>query len=131
MKDGKVTARTAEITASRLRAGTWEARLAFPGGEAPAIDLWHADRRIGSVTVAGDERPGEWLLSAPIPAETISDGVQTFLLRDATSGETLAHFSILAGAALDHDIRAEMDLIRAELDLLKRAFRRHCAEGDS
>lgn len=129
MRDMKVTARMAEITASRVRAGTWEARLAFAGTEAPAIDLWHADRRIGGVTVVGDERAGEWLLTAPIPAETISDGVQTFLLRDAASGETLGHFSILAGAALDDDIRAEMDLLRAELDLLKRAFRRHCAEG--
>jgi hypothetical protein len=29
---------------------------------------------------------------------------------------------------LDEDIRAEVDLLRAELDLLKRAFRRHCSE---
>ena len=26
------------------------------------------------------------------------------------------------------DLRAEMDLMRAELDMLKRAFRRHCVE---
>jgi hypothetical protein len=29
---------------------------------------------------------------------------------------------------LEEDIRAEVSLLRAELDLLKRAFRRHCAE---
>jgi hypothetical protein len=29
---------------------------------------------------------------------------------------------------LAEDIRAEMDLLRAELDLLKQAFRRHCVE---
>ena len=34
----------------------------------------------------------------------------------------------LAGEALAHDIRAEIDLLRAELDMLKRAFRRHCLE---
>ena len=33
-----------------------------------------------------------------------------------------------AGAA--EDIRAELSLVRDELDLLKRAFRRHCVETE-
>lgn len=32
--------------------------------------------------------------------------------------------SLVAGAPLDIDLRVEIDLIRAELDLLKREFRR-------
>jgi hypothetical protein len=40
----------------------------------------------------------------------------------------LASFAFLAGDALSEDIRAEMDLLRDELDMLKRAFRRHCVE---
>jgi hypothetical protein len=70
----------------------------------------------------------EWAVRIPIPAELLSDGVHTFLIRDAEADETLAHFTILAGVELDEDIRAEMDLLRAELDMLKRAFRRHCLE---
>ena len=31
-----------------------------------------------------------------------------------------------AGVAMEDDLRAEVDLQRTKLDLLKRAFRRHC-----
>jgi hypothetical protein len=40
----------------------------------------------------------------------------------------LGSFSIVAGDALAEDIRAELSLLRAELDMLKKAFRRHCVE---
>lgn len=44
-------------------------------------------------------------------------------------GVTLARFTLVAGQALEEDIRAELNLLRAELDLLKRAFQRHCRES--
>ena len=46
-----------------------------------------------------------WLLQVLIPEETIADG-----------------------EALGDDMRVEIELPRAELDMLKRAFRRHCVE---
>ena len=46
----------------------------------------------------------------PIPADLLSDGVQTFVLRDAAGDTTLAHFTIVTGMALEEDIRAEVDL---------------------
>lgn len=63
----------------------------------------------------------------PIPAERIADGVQTFVIRDRRTDQGLASFAIVAGDALAEDIRAEIGLLRAELDMLKKAFRRHCA----
>ena len=54
--------------------------------------------------------------------------VQTFLIRSKPTGETLAHFTVITGVAMEDDMRAEVDLLRAELDMLKRAFRRHCVE---
>ncbi|MDA8740151.1 hypothetical protein N9M73_03340 [Rhodobacteraceae bacterium] len=42
--------------------------------------------------------------------------------------EVLARFTLIGGDLVDQDLRAEIDLLRAELDLLKRAFRRHCAD---
>ena len=77
---------------------------------------------------ADREMANVWTLSVPIPSELISDGVQTFLVREATQTETLTRFSIAAGEPLQEDVLAELDLLRAELDLLKRAFRRHCSE---
>ena len=40
----------------------------------------------------------------------------------------LDSFALMSGDALSYDIRAEMTLLREELDMLKRAFRRHCLE---
>ncbi len=36
-----------------------------------------------------------------------------------------------AGSALDEDIRNDLSLLREELEMLKRAFRRHCADTAS
>ena len=68
------------------------------------------------------------MLSVPIPPDAIADGVQTLLIIDASRKEQIGHITLLAGDVLGDDIRAEMDLLRAELDMLKRAFRRHCLE---
>ena len=55
-------------------------------------------------------------------------GVTLGLAARLGSGAVISTFSLLAGDLLDHDLRAEISLLRAELDMLKRAFRRHCAE---
>ena len=53
------------------------------------------------------------------------------MIRDRKEDVVLGSFSIVAGDALAEDIRAELTLLRAELDMLKKAFRRHCVEtGD-
>ncbi len=118
------------ITASRLRAGRWQGELHRTSAEPPAFDLYLGAERIGPVEVARGPARGTWLLSAAVPAGLLSDGVQTFLIRDTEDGETLAHFTIVAGEATDADMRAELDLMRSELDMLKKAFRRYCAAKD-
>lgn len=118
----------AVLTQTRLRAGVWEGVLA-DADAAPKIEVTHQGVAIPGVTVLPlADPPGSFAVRIPVPVALLSDGVQTFLIRDGTGGETLAHFTILSGAPLDEDIRAEVDLLRAELDMLKRAFRRHCLE---
>lgn len=108
---------------SRIRAGRWEG--IWTGREEPDLQVLHLDRKVEGLAVEKLET-GKWKLQLPIPAELLSDGVQTFLLSDA--GEVVGRFVIVTGAPLEHDLRAEIELLRAELDLLKRAFRRHCVE---
>lgn len=120
----------AAVVAARIRAGRWEGALYRPGTMPPAAELWLGGERVGPVEVQPGETPGVWRLFVAIPADRLTDGIQTFLLRDAEGGETLAHFSVLIGAALDADLRAEVDLLRAELDILKAALRRHCAGSE-
>ena len=116
------------LTKTRIRAGVWEGVLSGAAGT-PALDVLHLEQPIAGVTVQPiAERPGEFAVQVPIPAELLSEGVQTFLIRNRATGEKLAHFTIITGVAMEDDLRAEVDLLRAELDMLKRAFRRHCLE---
>jgi hypothetical protein len=116
------------LTKTRIRAGIWEGVLTTTGS-APAIEVRLLDQVLPGVTLtAVPDRPGNWALRVPVPIEALNEGVQTFLICDKTSTETLAHFTIVTGVAMEDDLRAEIDLLRAELDLLKRAFRRHCVE---
>lgn len=118
------------LTKTRLFEGVWEGVLSssaqFP--IQPQIEVTHLEKPLSGVELIEDGEKDHWVLRVPIPAELLSDGVQSFLIRDADSGETLDSFSILAGEALADDIRAEITLLREELDMLKRAFRRHCLE---
>ncbi len=118
------------LTRTRLLEGVWEGVLTRQGvGDGPPdIEVTHLQEPVAGVEVT--EKPGErlWVVRVPVPAEKIADGVQTFVIRDRRTGEVLDSFALIAGDVLSHDIRAEMALLREELDLLKRAFRRHCQE---
>ena len=78
-----------------------------------------------AVTPATD---GLWQLKFSIPPQMVSDGIQTISILEQNTGEVIDSFAIIAGEVADETIRAEIDLLREELDLLKRAFRRHCVE---
>ena len=116
------------LTKTRIRAGIWEGVLSGPASM-PALEVTLLEKPLPGITVSAlPDQPGAWAVRVPIPTEALSDGVQTFLVRDTASGTTLQHFTIITGVAMEDDLRAEIDLLRAELDMLKRAFRRHCLE---
>lgn len=117
------------VTKTRLMQGIWEGVVtgAAPGTR-PQIAVTHLDQPVPGADLQEGSAQGAWVLRIPIPAALLADGLNTFLIRDAGTGETLASCAILAGEALADDIRVEVDLLREELDLLKRAFRRHCLE---
>lgn len=119
-----------ELTKLRLVEGVWHGALKASGrdGWQPNIEVTHLDFAVDGVVVQEDRVEEHWLVSIPIPADRISDGVQTFVIRDRREDLVLGSFAIVAGDALAEDIRAELSLVRAELDMLKRAFRRHCVE---
>lgn len=118
------------LTKTRLIAGIWEGVLTHKGegNFQPKLRVTHLDQPLEDVTAQEDQAAGHWIVRVPVPASLISDGLQTFVIREAVTDEVLASFALLAGDALAEDIRAEMNLLRAELDMLKQAFRRHCVE---
>lgn len=116
------------LTKTHLRNGIWEGVLEGVTEGTPQIGVSHLDEEVPGVIVKRDVETGVWYVRVPIPIGMVADGVQTFVIRDLVSGETLNSFALLSGEALAEDIRAETELLREELDLLKRAFRRHCVE---
>lgn len=117
-----------KIEEGRITGGVWEGFLTGAAGAAPGIEALHAGRAIEGVEVLpASGKAGGFTVRVPIPAWALNDGVQTFLVQ--ADGVTLAQFTLIAGQPLDEDIRAEIGLLRAELDLLKRAFQRHVREG--
>ncbi len=120
-----------QLAKARIQAGVWEGVLvnANASGAPPDLQVTHLSQKIDGVTVAPHpDQADAFLVKVPIPAEVLTDGVQTFLITETASGEVLNSFSIVTGQPLETDIRAEVDLLREELDMLKRAFRRHCTE---
>lgn len=119
-----------ELSKTRLFEGVWEGLLTALDNNVgqPDLGVTHLDKPLGELHLKETGEPNQWALRVPIPVELIGDGAQTFLIFDKVTGETLDSFTIIAGDAVTDDIRAEVALLRAELDLLKRAFRRHCVE---
>mmetsp|Transcript_27281 Transcript_27281/g.50004 ORF Transcript_27281/g.50004 Transcript_27281/m.50004 type:complete len:124 (+) Transcript_27281:3281-3652(+) len=119
---------TLTLTPIRMRHGIWQGLIQQSGSGVPQIKVTHLDKVVADIKLTENEAEGHWLLQVPIPQDAIADGVQVFVITDAIEDEKLGQFTLIAGEALGDDIRAEVELLRAELDMLKRAFRRHCVE---
>ena len=118
---------TLTLTPKMLRNGVWEGIIHQKGSGVPQVAVTHLDRPISDISL-NEAGNNQWTLLVPIPPEAIADGVQLFLITDQSDDSTLGQFTLIAGEALGDDMRAELELLRAELDMLKRAFRRHCVE---
>jgi len=115
------------VTRAAIRDGVWRGELALGEADLPAVEVRCQDRPLEGVEIRrSSETAAE--ISVPIPAELLCDGVQSFVVLEQESGARLACFSIVTGQPADDDLRAEIALLREELDMLKRAFRRHCVE---
>lgn len=119
---------TLTLTPTKMRHAVWQGLLHQSGIGVPQVKVTHHDNDVADVKMTENPAEGHWLLQVPIPADAIADGVQVFVISDAVDGDKLGSFTLIAGETLGDDIRAEVELLRAELDMLKRAFRRHCVE---
>lgn len=121
------------VTKRRMIEARWEAVVSRTDGAAieapPKLTAILDGKPLLGVTFKRGE-DGAWEMAVPIPAEAIADGIRTIVIVDAETEACLASISLLLGDALDEDLRIEVDLLRQELDMLKRAFRRHCVETE-
>ncbi|MEM8629874.1 MAG: hypothetical protein AAGF74_01430 [Pseudomonadota bacterium] len=118
------------IGEARVSQGVWRAVLRGPEGKTPRLVATCLGRELSApVIVEAGEAPGFWHAQLALPMALLEEGMRTVLITQEGESEVLAHFAVMAGAPFDSDLKAEVDLLRAELDLLKRAFRRHCSEN--
>ncbi|WIY26635.1 hypothetical protein [Parasedimentitalea psychrophila] len=121
-----------ELSLSKIRfhTGIWEGRItnAPDTGARPDIQVRYLDQLVDGVMLKEGGTGSEWNLQVLVPSHAVADGVHSFVIYDAASDRKLGDFTLIAGEAAADDLRAEVTLLRAELDMLKRAFRRHCLE---
>lgn len=114
-----------------LRGGVWTGRLT--ASERPAricVTLRGeavAEARLSEVPDQG------WDVRVDLPAAIIGEGVTSLIMVacDSVEGQPvdpsstrLARLNLAAGKALDDDLDAELAMLRSEVELLKREFRR-------
>ena len=119
------------LTKTRIQAGIYEGVLKVDADVdyVPDIGAYFAEQPVGELTLQPDGTEiATWYVRLALPADVLTDGIQTFILVDNLTEATLDSFTIITGEPLDDDLRGEIDLLRAELDMLKKAFRRHCLE---
>lgn len=110
-----------------LEAGRYDGVLS--GAGQTEIEALHKGRIVAVASLsAHPTEAGAQRVSLNLPAEVLSDGVQVIGLRSTATGQVLDRVTLMAGSALDEDVRGELALLRDEVEMLKRAFRRHCAE---
>jgi len=111
-----------------LKGGQYQGLLSHDGGGTPAppkLLAEHEGRDLGTLSLRPiTDTPGAYQVTVHLPLNLLSEGIQTVTLR-LEEGDILDTLAIVGGLEADQDLRAEVDLLRAELDLLKRAFRRH------
>ncbi len=124
-----------------LKGGMWRGHLSGLDAAPARVVLVHqgeilSEARVTPLPHAAPEAPRGWSVEVQLPARAVSEGLQTLLLiadpGAAPEGvrpgaRPLARLPILAGRPLDDDLQTEVAMLRAELDLLKREFRRFAA----
>jgi len=112
-----------EIVMMRLSRGLWEGVLHAPDAPPELEAVWQGEV-LGAVDATPmPETDGDYKLRMRLPVDVLNLGVQTVLFRDKATQMKCGQISLIAGTALEDDLRAEISLLRAELDLLKSAFR--------
>lgn len=111
-----------------IRAGVWHGII--HAADPPAIEIRHPG---GTLEPQLSERingqADRWRVDVALPADLLEEGVRSFLVIDVAGGRTLQTLTLSAGVPLHEDLIAEVASLRAELEVLKAAFRRHARES--
>ena len=95
------------------------------GNASPTLRVELNGVLVEDTTITDGPSECEWIINIPIPRHAIGDGVYTFTIFIDNDAVPIASFCMTAGRAMEYDLQAEVALLREELEIIKRAFRRH------
>ena len=106
--------------------GMWRGLLtAEDSGTSPSFSVELNGAVVKGIRISARPSDREWVIDVQIPKHAIGDGVYTFLIFVQGISVPVCSFCISAGRAMAYDLQAEVALLWEELEILKRAFRRH------
>ena len=112
-------------------AGCWTGALQGTGTP-PELSVVHRGQVVAMAALR-DAGPGVWSVTADLPATVIGSGVNGLVLvagdPDSAGSRVLGSLTLVAGTVAGDDLLAEVAQLRAELELVKREFRRFAAGG--
>ena len=111
-----------------LRGGIYQGLLTGTGPQPELVAEFEGSMITAPEVATVSDAEGEFSVRLELPNDLLAEGLQTVVIREKVSGDVLDTVSVLAGLDTPDDIRVEVQLLRAELELLKRAFRRHITE---
>ncbi|ARO13668.1 hypothetical protein BVG79_00310 [Ketogulonicigenium robustum] len=109
-----------KLIPTRIVDGVWEGVLSGALSQPHVVGV-HLGSEVPIDLSAQDE--GNYALRVEIPRAMLSSGTQTLTIRDAETGAELGHFVLPVGEQDVDAAQVELAALRAELDLLKTAFR--------
>jgi len=124
-----------EFVSLGLQGGVWQGVL-YRDTRPGRLMLVHMGDCVAEARMAAGAE-GRWHVAVDIPSERLSDGAQSFLLLEDAGAEgepprpgarPLASLTLVAGGILEGDLHAELGLMRAELELIKKELRRLATE---
>ncbi|MES0863444.1 hypothetical protein ABLN87_13910 [Ruegeria sp. SCPT10] len=110
----------------RFENGLWQGHL--EAETKPDVEVHYLGEPLPELTLT--EAQDGWALAVPVPTAALSEGVHCFVIVDVATTQKLGNFTVIAGEPAADDLRAEVELLRAELEMLKRAFRQICRGDD-
>ena len=93
----------------------------------PEFRLLLRGEEISRLSPSYDVASERFELKVPIPSTAVGNGSNSLVVCSSENDDILAKIHVVAGNILDHEIVAELQILREELDLLKKAFRRHAS----
>jgi hypothetical protein len=120
-----------KLTPTEFQGGRWQGLLTGTPDEEPKIVATFDGQVLPGLTCDPLKgKPGSWHVEFVVPNTVLGDGARSVLISAEKSEAPLAVISISCGGPPEDDLRSEVSLLRAELELLKKAFRRHAAKGN-